>query len=283
MAKILIIGCGDLGTAIAMQLQQSQQQVIGVRLSAESLPNDMQTIQADVTKPETLSALAHLDAEMIIYCVSASAHTDENYQAHYVLGLKNVLATQTQNTYLQHVFFISSTGVYGQTFDQHSQEFFNEEIPAIPIDFSGRRMLEAENLLTELPCKSTSLRLSGIYGTGRLALVNKAKDPNNWPEHNGWSNRIHRDDAARFVAFLVQNVLDQQPIEPCYILTDDMPTLQYDVLTWLANKQSVDTSHIQTPATQGGKRLSNQRMRATGFELQYPNYQIGYSKVLEAL
>jgi hypothetical protein len=59
-----------------------------------------------------------------------------------------------------------------------------------------------------------------------------------------------------------------------------MPTQQYEVLTWLARQQGVDTADIQTPAAQGGKRLSNARMRATGFELRYPNYQIGYSEIL---
>ena len=283
MAKILIIGCGDLGAAIALQLHQSQHEVIGVRISQQNLPNGMQTIQADVTNPATLIQLTHISPEIIIYCVAASAQTDENYRAHYVQGLKNVLATQIKNIHLQHVFFVSSTRVYGQTHAQNSQDILDENTVAIAADFGGERLLEAENVLNSLPCPSTSLRLSGIYGKGRLALVNKSKDPSSWPESNSWSNRIHRDDAAGFIAFLVQKAANQQPVESCYIVTDDMPTLQYDVLTWLANKQAVDTSHIQTPATKGGKRLSNQRLRATGFQLQYPNYQIGYTKVLETL
>ena len=283
MAKILIIGCGDLGTAIALQIQQSQHEVIGVRISQQNLPNGMQTIQADVTNPATLIQLTHIHPEIIIYCVAASAQTDENYHAHYVQGLKNVLATQIKSTHLQHVFFVSSTRVYGQTHAQTSQDILDENTVAVAADFGGERLLEAENVLNSLPCQSTSLRLSGIYGKGRLALVNKSKNLSSWPENNSWSNRIHRDDAAGFIAFLVQKAANQQPVESCYIVTDDMPTLQYDVLTWLANKQAVDTSHIQTPATQGGKRLSNQRLRATGFQLQYPNYQIGYTKVLEAL
>ena len=62
-----------------------------------------------------------------------------------------------------------------------------------------------------------------------------------------------------------------------------MPTLQYTVLTWLASQLGIDASHIQIPDINGGKRLSNKRLRATGFQLQYPNYQIGYQKVLETI
>jgi len=55
------------------------------------------------------------------------------------------------------------------------------------------------------------------------------------------------------------------------------------VLIWLANQLGIVTNHIQIPVENGGKRLSNKRLRATGFQLQYPNYQIGYEKVLKTI
>ena len=237
----------------------------------------MQTIQADITQPSTLSALDNLKPNIIIYCVAAKTQTDESYQAHYVTGLKNILAAQAKNAALQHIFFVSSTRVYGQV----TQDFLDETVPAEPSDFGGERLLEAEVFLKTLPYKSTCLRLSGIYGNGRLYLANMAKDITKWPQANNWSNRIHRDDAADFIVFLVDEVSKNKSIADCYIVTDDMPTLQYDVLAWLANQQKIDTSSIQTPATHGGKKLSNQRLRATGFKLRYPNYQAGYAKVLD--
>jgi hypothetical protein len=53
------------------------------------------------------------------------------------------------------------------------------------------------------------------------------------------------------------------------------------VLNWLANKQGVKTDQVKIPEVNSGKRLSNKRLRDTGFQLQYPNYQIGYSEVLK--
>jgi hypothetical protein len=79
---------------------------------------------------------------------------------------------------------------------------------------------------------------------------------------------------------MVEKALNKQTIEDTYIVTDDMPTQQYEVLIWLANQQKMDTSNIKAPAPLGGKRLSNKRLRDTGFELQYPNYQAGYSEIL---
>ena len=279
MAKVLLIGCGDLGTAIAIRLLNAGHALTGVRRSKQALPHGMQTIQADVTQANTLGALENINPNMIIYCVSAGGSTDAQYQAAYVQGLKNVLTTQANNKALQHVFFVSSTRVYGQITD----ELLHENTPALPADFGGERLLEAENVLNELSCNSTKLRLSGIYSAGRLYLVNMAKDFAKWPQDNHYSNRIHRDDAASFIAFLVEKVANNQMVEDCYIVTDDQPTQQYAVLTWLANQQKIDTSAIKPPPAQGGKRLSNKRLRDTGFQLQYSNYQAGYSEILGAM
>ncbi len=283
MDKILIVGCGDLGTAIANNLKH-EHEVTGLRRSIHEASNGMQTILADVTKLNTLKQLETLNPNIVIYCVSADAQTDASYQAQYVTGLKNILATQVNNQALQHVFFISSTRLYGQK----TEDIFDETTPAIPSDFGGERLLEAESLLKDMQLnskqwKSTSMRLSGIYGNGRLYLANMAKDPARWPAENNWSNRIHRDDAAGFIAYLVEKVLNQQIIDDTYIVTDDMPTQQYEVLQWLAAQQGVDTSSVETPPISGGKRLSNKRLRDTGFQLQYPNYQMGYSQILKNL
>ena len=279
MAKILIIGCGDLGTAIATRLFSAGHTLIGVRKSNQLLPSGMQTIQADVTQENALDMLVNIQPNVVIYCVSSGGATDTQYQAAYVQGLKNVLATQANNAHLQHVFFVSSTRVYGQI----SDELIDETMPAIPIDFGGERLLDAENVLNALRCKSTKLRLSGIYGAGRLYLVNMAKDYAKWPQENHYSNRIHRDDAAGFIAYLTEKAAKNQAVADCYIVTDDMPTPQLEVLSWLANQQQIDTSHITVPPAKGGKRLINKRLRETGFSLQYPNYQAGYREILQNL
>ncbi len=283
MANILIVGCGDLGSTIASNLKH-EHKVTGLRRSIQAASSGMQTIHADVTQPSTLNQLETLKPNIVIYCVSADAQTDASYQAQYVTGFKNILVTQANNLALQHVFFVSSTRLYGQK----TLDILDETTPAIPNDFGGWRLLEAEDLLKDMQVKSnqwksTCMRLSGIYGNGRLYLANMAKDPARWPAENNWSNRIHRDDAAGFIAFLVKKVLDQQIIGDTYIVTDDMPTQQYEVLQWLAGQQGVDTSSIQMPPISGGKRLSNKRLRDTGFQLQYPNYQVGYRQILKKL
>jgi nucleoside-diphosphate-sugar epimerase len=278
-AKVLIVGYGDLGCEVARQLAHEGLNVTGVRRSSNVIVdysdgNAVQIIAADVTKPESLAALNAVQPDIVVYCVAASGQTDAEYKSAYVDGLRNVLATQKNNSQLKHVFFVSSTRVYGQD----TQALLDVSVPAQPADFGGQRLLEAEHLLQTLSCGTTVLRLSGIYGPGRLRMLNLAKSPDNWPKQNIWSNRIHRDDAAAFIVFLINQVLVGNTIQHCFIVTDSEPVPQYEVLSWLATQLQMGKPE-QLPAS-GGKRLSNKTMLETGFKLQYPDYKAGYRTLL---
>ncbi len=281
LAKVLIVGFGDLGAEIARQLASANVNVIGLRRSAQETLKDatgsnLEMIAADVSQPSSLRVLQTINPEIIVYCVAAGGQTDAEYQSAYVDGLRNVLTTQEHNTRLKHVFFVSSTRVYGQD----TQAILDESVPAQPADFGGERLLEAEHALQTLSCGHTALRLSGIYGPGRLRMIKLAKSPKNWPKQNVWSNRIHRDDAAAFIIFLIKQVLAGNAVQNCFIVTDSKPVPQYEVLSWLAAELQADKPE-QIPVG-GGKRLCNQSMLATGFKLQYADYKAGYRTLLPA-
>lgn len=283
--RVLIVGCGDLGSAVADQLAQLGIKTIGVRRSVQpvqearanwdaSSNRDRTIIPADVTQPDTLKVLDTVYPEILVYCVAANGQTDAAYKAAYVDGLRHVLATQQDNTRLKHVFFVSSTRVYGQETDA----LLDESSLPTPADFGGEHLLEAERLLQTCSCNSTVLRLSGIYGPGRLRMISLAKSPDNWPKQNTWSNRIHRDDAAGFIIFLIQQVLAGTSPQACYVVTDSRPVTQYEVLDWLAGQ--LQAGKPELAGVSGGKRLGNQAMLATGYQLRYPDYQAGYRSLL---
>jgi len=198
MAKVLLIGCGQLGTAIALALHSKGFDVVGARKSTQQLPVGMKTIQADVLDPQSLSQIKGVHAEYVIYCISANARTDAAYLQYYVQGLQHVIDVQATNTRLKRLFFISSTRVYGQVGDA----LLNEDTEALPNDFGGKRLLEAERLLEQCAYETTVLRLSGIYSQQRLYLLRMAQDIARWPQANGWSNRIHDHDILSPIANL---------------------------------------------------------------------------------
>ncbi len=273
-AKVLIIGCGDLGTVIAAQLVHAGVKVLGVRRGSQVI-EDVTMVQADVTQPESLAVLNSIQPQIVVYCVAAGGQSDAEYKAAYVDGLRHVLATQVNNTQLKHVFFVSSTRVYGQ----NTNDLIDEAVPAEPADFGGERLLEAEALLQTMTCGATVLRLSGIYGPGRLRMIHLAQSPDSWPKMNTWTNRIHRDDAAAFIVFLIAQAMAGGVLADCYIVTDSQPVTQYEVLNWIAEKSGVEPAKT-VPIAEGGKRLANKALLATGFRLQYPDYQTGYQALL---
>lgn len=272
---MLIVGCGDLGAYVAQLLKSAGFSVYALRRS-QTACSTIQMLQGDVTELESLSKLSDLAPDYLIYCVSADQRSDDAYHAQYVTGLQNILSTQKNNAALKAVLFVSSTRVYGQLTDA----IINHQTEAKPADFGGKRLLEAEQLLDQLRCQTVALRLSGIYGEGRLRMVRLAQQAE-WPTQNAWSNRIHRNDAARFIMYLVQQLQAGQTLEKHYIVTDSLPARQYTVLRWLAQQMGLRAPD-QIPDDTGGKRLSNEAMLATGFELDYPDFKAGYASLLSS-
>lgn len=280
--KVLIVGCGDLGAALAQRLNQEGFSVIGLRRHLPAHPT-FTYVQADVAQPDSLKILQDINPEIVVYCVAANAQTDESYRTHYVEGLRHVLDALKKVTGLKHIFFVSSTRVYGQ----NAGEFLDEATTPLPADFGGQRLLEAEQLLlnaaqTQSNWKATILRLTGIYGPGRIYMLRLAASPSEWPNHNVWTNRIHRVDAAAFIAHLIHMQVNGKSIEDCYVVTDSACVTQYEVLQWLAD-QTGNLVQQQAPEITGGKRMLNHRMLSTGFALKYPDYKAGYAALLQSL
>ena len=142
--------------------------------------------------------------------------------------------------------------------------------------------MEAETIAYQLKEKATVLRLSGIYGPNRTRMIQLAQsNPGNWPATNNWSNRIHEEDAARFIVFLMNKIVRQESIEPLYLVTDGEPTKQYDVLTWIRKYLKLTTDTIEIPIVEGGKQLRSVLLNQTGFTLKYPDFTYGYKAMID--
>ena len=272
--QLLIVGYGDLGSRVAELAIRQGMDVIGLCRSTRPASANLRLISCDVTQPSTLAPLAQASPDFLIYCVAADAQTDASYQAQYVDGLKNVLQS-LKGAPLKHVFFVSSTRVYGQANDS----LLDEDAPAVPADFGGERLLQAEQAALAHGTPATVLRLSGIYGPGRFRMLKLAQQPfESWPQ-NSWTNRIYIDDAAGFIAHLINIRLNGLALHPCYIVTDSTPAPMHEVLNWLAKKMDLP-SPPGTLAINGGKRLDNHRLLETGYALRYPSFKKGYSELL---
>ena len=276
--KVLIIGCGQLGFSIVNNADSDVFKLYGFSRSLRKSPASIEMHQVDILKTEAIDAIKLVNPEIIIYAVSADTQSIESYQDHYVLGLKKTYEAILELNHFKHLFFVSSTRVYGQK----TTKILSELDIAEPSDYGGEALMEAETVARQLKDKATILRLSGIYGPNRKRMIQLAQsNPGNWPATNNWSNRIHEEDAARFIVFLMKRIMMKESIEPLYLVTDGVPTKQYDVLTWIRNRLQLTTDTIELPILESGKQLQSVLLNQTGFVLKYPDFTYGYEAIID--
>ncbi|MFC8039429.1 SDR family oxidoreductase [Paenarthrobacter sp. NPDC057355] len=273
---VLIAGCGDLGTEVGLRFAAAGHQVVGLRRSPEKLPPEIQGIRADLSGhvPELPA-----DVDIVVIAVAADASTEEAYRAAYLNGVKNVLdALDRQSIKPGRILFVSSTAVYKDS----GGAVVDESTPTEPTRFSGKVLLEAEELLFARTAgtRAISVRLGGIYGPGRTRLIDQVRSGKaTIPAQPKHTNRIHRDDAAAMIVHLA--LMEQQP-EAVYLGVDDDPAEYGDVLRFLAAELQLPEPPVG-PASDGGagdKRCSNRRLRSTDFTFTFPSYKEGYRAIL---
>ncbi len=279
--RVLIAGCGDLGTALGLELAGAGDEVIGLRRHPARLPPPIAPFAADLADPGSLEQLPEVDA--VVYAAAADSSTDDAYRRAYVDGVRHLLAAPgLQQRPPRRFVFVSSTAVYAQD----GGEWIDERSPAQATHFRARLLLEGEALVRAIAAPETTttvLRLAGIYGPGRTHLIElvrsgRATYPPGPPRY---ANRIHRDDAAGALVHLLQLP------EPAalYLGVDDAPVDLAEVFHFLAVALGAPLPR-QVEAPGGGsaertsKRCSNALLRKAGYDFRFPTYREGYGALL---
>lgn len=276
--RILVAGCGQLGLPLARSLA-STHEVWGLARSRREPDSGIQFIQAELCLPESLAALPD-NIDTLIYCVSPGERSEEAYRAIYVNGLRNLVTALGQNSVVQHLLYVSSTSVYGQS----DHEWVDEDSPTNAKSFSGRIIREGEVLAQSLCANTCVIRFSGIYGGSRSRLIDMVKSGRaTLKTRQNFSNRIHEEDCIGFLGHLLQLAFKGKKLLPCYLASDSQPSDQNEVLEMLADALNVSLKYGDAPLLRegvGSKRCRNTRMLETGYELKYPGYIDGYAEML---
>ena len=283
MSKTLMIaGCGDVGGRLGQQLSAAGWTVYGLRRSVALLPQGIRPVAGDLHADACPAAWPSEPLDYLVYCAAATDHDEAGYRAAYVDGLRRVLTWLAQYSQRpKRLLFVSSSGVYGQQLG----EWVDEQSPAEADSYSGRIMREAEQLALNSGLPASLVRLTGLYGPGREWLLKQVRQGYRVvSEPPLYGNRIHVDDAAGLLAYLLQADARGVALDNCYIGVDDQPAPLYDVVAWL--REQLEISHWSDDSTvrrSGSKRCSNARARALGWTPQYPSYREGYRAILQQL
>jgi nucleoside-diphosphate-sugar epimerase len=259
---------------VARQLRARGHEVFALRRRPPAAGGEgIGWLAGDLTSPATWDGLPAGITRMV-YLPAPDARDRETYEAVFLEGLHAMLAALDRAA-LQRVLLVSSSAVYGD----HAGDWVDEDTPARPPGFNGAVLLEAERRLEAQPVASTVVRLAGLYGPGRLQLVDRLRAGRvvvpRGPVH--WANRIHVDDAAAAIAHL----LLLPDAAPLYVGVDDTPLpldVLYDHLAGLVGAPCPPEG--PAPSGIGSKRLCNARLRASGFAPRWPDARPGYAALL---
>lgn len=279
MKRALLVGYGDIAQRTARLLIESGWQVTGICRHPDKKPTmpGIQLIAADAGNEADLRRLGLAQFDAIVITLTPSGYDREGYHHGYVIPCRHIqmiLASEPQQeSGPPRIIYISSTGVYAE----RNGEWVTEETPTLPDTDSGEMLLQAEQVIQSAAANVSILRCSGIYGPGRIYLqrqISSGEATIN-PVYN---NRIHADDVAGFIHYLL---LHPEYQEPVYLVSDDEPVWQETLYLWYAKQLGVDGSQLKrsdTVGPRGNKRINNALMRSTGYALRYPNTLVNSKK-----
>lgn len=278
--SVVIAGCGDVGSRLASQLLAAGWEVHGLRRNVSRLPEGVIGIAGDLFKKDCPDTWPIGGVDYLVYCAAATDHDEAGYRKAYVEGLQHVLEwLDDYGQQPKQLVFVSSSSVYGQ----QNGEWVDETSPTQALGYSGQVMLEAEQVAFDSGIPATTVRLTGIYGPGREWLLSQVRQGYRVAvEPPLYGNRIHVDDAAGLLAFLLQHVEQGGSLDKVYIGVDDAPAPLAEVVGWLREYLGVtEWAEDASVRRAGSKQCSNAQAKALGWTPTYPSYREGYAAILK--
>lgn len=188
--RLLIVGCGDIGTRIVACLAKRFRIMAVIRRPEAAGPlRQLGAIPllANLDDPDTLTRLRGLAPSVLILAPTSAQGTRDRRSRHLQHALLRSPAALTQRW-----VYMSTTGVYGD----RQGRWTDETTTPNPINDRARRRLDAERTLRHRAPFATVIRAPGIYAADRLPLE-RIRQSLPVPEHTLYTNHIHADDLAR--------------------------------------------------------------------------------------
>ena len=266
---ILFIGYGKTSRRVAKQLFEQGHQITTISQSPKTDEFATHLIQ-DVHQLD----LTHVAAiDWVYVLLSPSQSTIEGYQQTYVDSVAPIVAALKQHS-VQKIVVVSSTRVYGE----NKGERIDDESCIQPIDEQGRLLRQMEQLYQQAFLeKSIVIRPTGIYGTSVARMIKLAEITKSYPKVH-YSNRIHIDDLARFLAKLIHV---EHP-ENSYIVSNNQPIPLHETIQWFQRQLNLPELVLESEK-ETGKRIYATRMREMDFQLEHGDCFRDYLEMLEKI
>ncbi|WP_419907846.1 NAD-dependent epimerase/dehydratase family protein [Hoeflea sp.] len=275
--RLMILGAGYSGRAIAAELSGKAEWIGGTTRSADNFPALKPLgIEPFLFDGQALSAELGDAMRGVTHLVQSAAPDADGDPLLRLAGLR----LDRMMPDLEWVGYLSTVGVYGD----HQGAWVDEETKCRPVSQRSQDRLVAENdwqgfsQRTGVPV--AIIRLSGIYGPGRNAFVNiKRGRARRLVKPGQVFNRIHVADIAGATAHLIA-----EQAGGVWNVTDDLPAPPQDVVAYACELMGVepppeidfDTADLSPMARSfygECKRVSNRKLKDSGYAFRFPDYQ----------
>lgn len=275
-APILLIGCGDIGSAVGLQMLADGVPVLGLRRDIERLPRGLPGLAVDYASAD-MQRLAQWDGDTVVLTPIPAEYSEAGYRKGYVEPVTRLLRA-LGGTAPRRILLVSSTRVYGE----QGGAWVDEASALMPTDYSGELICQAERLLLQSPHQATIIRFGGIYGRWPSRLIQRIQTGRlRRARPTVFGNRIHRRDCVGMLLHLLGKLQRGETLLPCYLGVDNAPVSLWEVEHWLASQLQVMPAPGEVPGRDGaGKRCRNTRLLHSGYRLRYPDYRAGYGALL---
>jgi nucleoside-diphosphate-sugar epimerase len=281
--RVLLAGCGWLGTALARAMVARGDRVTGIRRDparAAALAGlGVTPLVVDLAAPGAADRLPAVD--VVVACQSSAADTPEAYRAAYVVATGALLEAARRGG-ARSLVYTGSTGVFGQ----RDGAEVDEATPPAPASPTAQVLVEAERLVLGAPATlgvpAQLLRLSGLYGPGRSGTIDRVRRGALalGRGDDAFMNFCHLDDAVAFVLA----ALERGQAGATWHGSDAAPPRRREVVEWMAAKLGVEPPRLPEGAASPpgpNRRIRSERTReALRVTLRYPSFREGFEGLL---
>ncbi len=295
--RLVVFGAGYVGGVLARRALASGWRVVALTRNAATAA-ELRAAGADVVVAE-LAGDAWWGApelaggvDRVAVTVAAGGGGAEGYRRSYVEGLRSVVGwgrrVRAAGWVAGRLIYTSSTSVY----PQGGGVRVTDADPVGGEAETTRALIEAERIAGEWAsvtgAGATVLRLAGIYGPGRVHLVEQVRSGEVSGSAEAHLNLIYRDDVlGAMEAAFARGARGGAEV---FNVADEGAATKGEVVTWLAERLGVAMPRF-TGMPAGGRRavtpdriVDASKARAVlGWRPRWRTFREGYSEVLSGL
>ena len=269
--RLAIIGCGYVGSAVARLWHTAGNEVTVTTTTPDRVANLAEiSSQVVVLEGNDLLGLKQVvaDKDVVLLSIGSKQRTPEVYHQTYLETAQNLVKAIANSEVKQLIY----TGSYGIINDK-SGKTIDETVVVNPKDEFGEILARTEQILLSAASnelKVCILRLTGIYGQGRelIKIFRRVAGTTRPGLGDSYTNWVHQEDIVRAIDF----AKDKQLNGLYHLNSDEFLTMQefFKRLFEAHNLPPVTWDSSQTSSRGYNMKLSNQKIKNSGFELAHP-------------